>query len=367
MELYVFDMNLNRLGIIDDFVQVNIERNYTKMSQLSMVVDGDKEIIDLLKKGRIVAKVDDVQRGYLILTRQYIDERSSQLEVIAPSLNILLNRRLVLGQQSFRGAIEDVLKSFVAVNAVAPENPKRIIPNLQISTNRGIAGTAKESGSNDPLDEFLYSTCNKYNLSWDVLLDVHNKKFVFDVWKGVDRSVEQMANPHVIFSKDRENVLRQDYVESDSDYKNVAVVAGEGEGAARAVITVNDEISGLDRHEIFIDARDLQSTYQEDEEEITIPPAEYKEMLKERGKSKLVEYPKIVTLESEVDLFSNGEYGIDYNLGDIVSVKNDDLNLIMHTRIVSATETTTKAGESLKISFGSNIPTLLDKIQRTVK
>lgn len=368
MELYVFDLNFNRLGIIDDFESVKIERYYTKMGQLTMTIDGSKDNIDLLQKGRILAKTDDLQHGYLILTREYLDEQSSQLEIIAPSLNILLRRRLIIGQQSFTGTIENVLKSFVAVNAVTPANPNRIIPGLTISTNHGINITATEVDSNVLLDEFLYEVCNKHDLSWNVLLDVYNKRFIFDVWLGTDRSAEQQVNPHVIFSKDRENVLKQNYTESESDYKNVAIVAGEGEGTERTYVTINDNLTGFNRIELFVDARDLQSTYQgENDVEITLTPLEYKELLNERGKSKLTEYPKVVTFESDIDLYSNEVYGEDYFMGDKVSIKNDDLSLIMHTRIVSAVESTTQTGTSLQVDFGSNIPTLLDKLKRAVK
>ncbi|QOY37039.1 siphovirus ReqiPepy6 Gp37-like family protein [Anaerobacillus isosaccharinicus] len=368
MELYVFDRNLNRLGMIDDFIQLKVEPHYRKMGQLNMIVDGEKDNLDLLQKGRILAKADDLQHGYLILTRDYLDEKSSELVIIAPSINTLLSRRLLYGQQSFSGQIENVMKSFVLVNAVNPINPNRKIPNLFISNNTNISINTEEGGTGKQLDEFLYGVANKHDVSWSILMDVQNKRFIFDVWQGTDRSAEQSINPRVIFSKDRENVLRQNYIESDSDYKNVALVAGEGEGADRTYITVNDEVSGWDRVELFVDARDLQSTYRsEDGEEIAMPIGEYQELVKQRGKSKLAEHPRIVTFESDIDLYANGVYGQDYFLGDKVSVVNEDLGIIMHTRITSAIEITDRQGTSLQVGFGSNIPTLLDKLKRAVK
>jgi hypothetical protein len=368
MELYVFDRDLNRLGIVDDFGELEIQRHYTKMGQLYLIVDGNAETVELLQKGRILAKADDLQHGYLILTREYLDEKSTQLIIIAPSMNTLLSRRLLFGQQSFTGSVENVMKSFVLVNAVSPANEKRKIPNLFISSSTGIPINTTESGTGEQLDEFLYEIAKKHDISWSVVLDIANKCFVLDVWQGVDRSADQSVNPRIIFSKDRENVLRQHYVESDTDYKNVAIVAGEGEGGARTLVTVNDETSGWDRVEMFVDARDLQSTYMdENDQEITMSPAEYQQMLSERGKSKLAEYQKVITFESDIDLYSNGVYGQDYFLGDKVSVKNDDLGIIMHTRIVSAIEKVTKQGTTLQVNFGSNIPSFLEKVKRAVK
>lgn len=368
MELYVFDINLNPIGIIDDLKECVIDINYDKMSQMKLKVDGSNNNINLLQQGRIVAKTDDLEHGYLILFREYVDEKSSELSITAPSINALLSRRIILGQQQYRGNIENVVKSFVTNNAISPKNINRIIPNLTLSENIGIDINTTAVNTGNQLDDYLYTLCNKHDISWDILLDVVNKKFVFTTWQGVDRSTEQSENPHVIFSKDRENILKQNYLESDLDYKSTVIVAGEGEGAERKIITVNDEYSGWDRFELFVDARDLQTTStNETGEQVTITDEEYRILLQERGLEKLSEYQKIVTFESEVDLYSNYVYGQDYFVGDKVSVINDDLGIILHTRIISASETYTKEGISVAINFGSNIPNLVDKLKRAVK
>lgn len=367
MNLYVLDLDFNRIGIIDDYNKLEIERHYKKSGELRMQIDGSAEILDLLQKGRILVKEDDWQHGYLIMHRDYFDEKTTELEITAPSINSLLNRRIVLGQQEFKGNVENVIKSFVQVNAVNPTNVNRTIPNLVISSNSGIDIETTEGTSNDVLDEYLYEICNKHDMSWEIVLDIPNKQFIFTTWQGADRSTEQSINPHIIFSKDRENVLKQNYVESDLDYKSTAIVAGEGEGSARTYHTVNNEYSGFDRFEVYVDARDLQSTYQVENEEVTIPEDEYKTLLHERGLSKLSEYQKIQTFESEIDMYSQYTFGVDYDLGDKISIVHDNLNIIMHTRVVSSYETYEKQGNTLEIDFGDNIPTIKDKIKRAVK
>lgn len=368
MELYVFDTNLNRLDIIDDFIECGIERNYDKMGQMTLKIEGGKRNIDLLQDGRILARTDDLEHGYIIPHREYIDGKSSELTIVAPSVNSILARRIVLGQQEYRGNIEDVVKSFVKYNAITPANLNRIIPNLILGENTGININAVEVNTGDQLDEYLYKLCKKHDISWDILLDVVNKKFVFTTWQGQDRTTEQNINQHVVFSKDRENILKQNYLESNLDYKSTVIVAGEGEGSSRAIVTVNDELSGLDRYELYVDARDIQSiSMNENNEEVTLTPEEYNRLLQERGLEKLAEYQKIVTFESEVDLYSNYVYGEDFFNGDKVSVINDDLGIIMHTRIISAIENYNKKGTSLAVKFGTNVPNLADKIKRAVK
>lgn len=368
MEIHVFDMNLNRLGMIDDFEDVKIERHYTKMSYLYLSIEGTKDNIDLLQKGRILVKSNDFSRGYLILKREYEDENSSVLEVSAPSLNILLHRRIVLGQQVYNGNLETVIKSFVDKNAINTSF-NRVIPNLIMDTvNRCGLNDGTETASNVHLDDLSYKLCNKYDCSWDILIDLENKQFVFSTWQGTDRSTQQSENPHVIFSKDFDNVLKQNFLEDDSGYRSTAIVSGEDEGLATRYVVVNNELSGFDRHEVYCDANEIKKTYRDEvNREIMLTDAEYNALLSSEGEKTLSEYKKITTFKSDVDLYSNYAFGVDYFLGDKVSIRNDDLNVILHTRIITAIETVNRSGTSLEINFGSNIPNLIDKIKRAVK
>ena len=368
IELYVFDANLNRLGIIDTYISCNIEMHYKKLGSLNLIVNGSNDNLSLLQKGNIITKSNDLQHGYVIETVQYTETAGKELNIIASSLNKLLNRRIVLGQQEFNGNVENVLKSFVQVNAVNPSNTKRIIPNLLIGANKGIAITTTEGTTNSYLGDYLYEIANKFDISFDILIDIATKKFVFTTWQGVDRSTLQTVNDHVIFSKEFDNVLTQNYTDSNSDYRTTAIVAGEGEGAERVYLTVNDTFTGLNRFELPVDARDLQSTYtDENNTEVTLTPAEYQTLLSERGKNTLSEYENINTFESEVDPTAQFIYNVDYKLGDKVSVINKDLGLTMHTRIVSCIETYKRNGNTLQIDFGDNIPSFIDKVKRAVK
>lgn len=364
MDLFVFDLNFNRLGVIDDFINLDINSNYDSLSMLSLTVEGSKEYIDLLQTDHILVKANDLTKGYIIQTKEFIDENSSELRIIAHSLNVILNDRLVLGQQEFTGTIEDVMKSFVLVNAVSPVNPNRIIPNLQISANHGIAINTTEGTKNKPLCDYLYDLCKKHDVSFDILLDHTNKKFIFDVWQGMDRSTQQTMNAHVIFSKSFDNVLQQHYTESVSDMKSTAVVLGEEN---QTIVAVYDELSGFDRKEMLVESN-VTSTYKDENgADIVLTPLEYETLLIEEGKKALSEYRDIKTFESTVDPQSNFVYGLDYFMGDKVSIRNDDLGIIMHTRIISSRETISREGEFLQINFGTNIPTFLDKVKRAVK
>lgn len=368
MELYVFHMDtFERLGVIDSYQSLEFVINYRKHSSLDLIVDATAENIDYFINNSndiVLTKDNDLKHGYLIETVKYVDDKKSQLEVYCKSLGSMLGWRQIDGQQSFEGTVEDALRYFVNKNAINPTNTKRKINGLVLGPLNGITDTTSEAFTNKPLDESLWEICVKFDIAYDVLLDIKNKQFVFTVWKGIDRSTEQSINEPVIFSKEFDNVLAQNYVDDKSDYRNVCIIAGEGEGTARTYLVINDEISGRQRREMFVDARDLQS---ENEDETTMSSTQYEALLKERGKNKLAENERVRTFETDVDYGSQFVYGVDYQVGDNVTIRNDEIDIAMHTRVVTATEKYTKSGFELSTEFGSNIPTLLSKIKKVVK
>ena len=365
IELWVFDMEFNRLAIIDEYEEVELETYYQNHSPFIVRLEGKKEYADLFLQGydRIIVKSNDIHRGYYLETPQYTDETSIEIELLCRSLSVMTAWRRIIGQQRFAGNIEDAIKYFINLNAINPANPKRIIPNLVLGINEGIDIQVDEAYINADLDTAIWEMCKKYDIGFEILMNHEAKKYVASTYQGADRSAEQNINPHVIFAKAFDNVNRQSYVDDRADYKTTAYIAGKDR-----TITVNDEAAGFARRELFVDASSISKTYyNENYEEITIPEAEYIATLKETGQSELAQYPRVQTFESEVDTDAQHIYGVDYFIGDKVTNRNDELGIATHSRVVTAKERWKRSGYSLSLEFGTSIPKLLDKIKREVK
>ena len=137
-----------------------------------------------------------------------------------------------------------------------------------------------------------------------------------EIIQGIDRSEGQTVNSPVIFSAEFENLLSSTYVLDTKNCKNVALVAGEGEGKNRKTVSLGTA-SGLARRELYIDARDLSTN----EGEITA--AEYTAQLSARGAEKIAEYQITEAFDGEIDTANNFILDQDYTLGDIVTVENE--------------------------------------------
>lgn len=383
MNLHVFNVDtFERLGIIDIYQEQIFRTNYRAHSELEMIVDATPKNIDWL-----VTQIDDVflttgvdvQRGYLIESFDYDDESSASIKVYCKSISIMLNWRHIERQTNYSGNVERVMRKFVEDNAISPSNSKRKIANLVFGPISGVGSNTTISYNGDQLDEALWDMAIKHDITYDIFADIPNKRFVFKIWQGTDRTTEQTQRDAVIFAKEFDNVLHQNYQDDKTLYRNTVYVAGAGEGSSRQIVTVNDAVSGRHRRELYVDARDLQDTEQqtvvtinddgeetETTETVQMNPTQYRALLVERGESKKAEYERVQAFETGIDYNSQFKYGFDYTNGDKVTIRNDEIGIVMHTRVVATKETYKSGGYDLEIEFGSNVPTLLDSIKKKV-
>ncbi|KAB2337660.1 hypothetical protein F7731_08690 [Cytobacillus depressus] len=370
MDIYVFDKSFNLLGIIDSFESLIWDREFYKTGSFKLHVtlpDLDKfaaEIISLLQKGNIIMKDDSPEEAAYIEDIVLDDEDSETIEVSGFFIDNFISERIVWGQQSYTGNIEEVIKLFVKMNAITPIDLNRIIPNLMLSLNRGISKPANEVNSYGNLADLTEELALKYEVGWRVLFDLENKKFLFDVYEGKDLSVNQTVNPQAIFSLEYENILKQSFKDSYAGFKNVALIAGQGEGAERKLAVINNNVTGFERRELFVDARDISL---EKEDDTPIPENEYEAMLVSRGESKLAELQPIQTFESGISVLSNLIYKQDFDLGDKVTIQNNRWGITLNTRITSVKEIYEKNNKDIQVNFGSNIPTLIDRIAQKMR
>ena len=176
---------------------------------------------------------------------------------------------------------------------------------------------------------------------------------VLELNEGTDKSILQTENPHIIFSDGYTNLLSFSYSSDISVQRNFAYVLGKGEGEERKRTTYCDgyELSFLERYEVYVDAKDMADEQQENGESKPISEDEYIELLKERGKEKIV--LPMTTSESQIAVQSTQfKYNSDYFVGDYVTVEHQRFGLIQpKIQIIGMIESFDQNGRSLTPTF----------------
>lgn len=170
---------------------------------------------------------------------------------------------------------------------------------------------------------------------------------MFDAYSGRDLTAGQIVSPPVNFSPEFGNIHVQEFIDSLIDFGNYAFVAGQGEGAEREIVTVGGETSGLDKHVIFVDARDVENAAD----------------LFSRGEAKLAERQRVLSLQSEVLIVGPFAYQQDWEVGDLVTVQNKNWGLTMDSRVTEVEEIYEAGVFRLNVTFGYNLPSLSKKLK----
>jgi hypothetical protein len=360
MDLYIYDRSLNLVGINDSFDSLRWVRRHYKSGEFELHCPLTEYNLSLLSKGNIIHKKGDIEAGFIEYRnmKQESDGKES-LVIKGRFLTGYINRRIIGESKIINTTSEMAMREIVNDNCIAPNDNKRIIPNLILGVARGYKRDINyqvQYGAN--LSEELENISDTSDLGHRINLDINNKRLVFDVYEGLDRSVNQNDNPRCIFSKEFDNIIEQEYTDSLNNYKNLCVIGGTGEGSSRKLATIGDS-TGLDRFEVFNDQKGLSNEV----DGTVMSDTDYSNLLIGKGNETLANSKEIQTFNSRVNLKSNLKYKIDFDIGDIVTMLSKRWNVTLDSRIIEIEEVYEENGLDINITFGANIPTLIDKIK----
>ena len=372
MELCVYDLKFNWLGIIDSFDCLIWETNYQTADTMELeITTKDTSLNNLLKKGNVIYR--DVKEKepvpFYIEESGFKDDAQTGLityKVSGSSPEIWLDRRFTGLKETKKGKASYVVAEFIKSNATEPTRTSRKIHEYILEADTTKGKEIEVEAHYKKLYEVVVKILEEGNLGMKCYADFKKKKYVLKIFEGLDRTRDQSKNKKAIFSNEFDNISDQSYNIDTRDFRNFALVAGAGEDKDRKTVEVFEGIepSGLDRREVFIDARDLSDKRQSGDTEVVIPDAEYKQILAQRGKEKLsTDYIVEKLFECNVVGTQGLQFKRDYNVGDKVTIENKKMNVDAAERIVGIEETYDVDGYGeIKAKIGTKIFNLLDRL-----
>ena len=371
LPIRIMTRDFDLIDEIDKYSSLQITRSWHAIGQLELRINRYLKGADKLHKGSIIFPHNKLNKAYVIRHREIeLDQQGKITEnwlIRALPLKSWLSQRLTYpplneAQDSIEADAETVMLHYVLNNAINPVDPNRIIPNLIVEENLHRGSVVKWQSRYKNLAEEISEISLLSQLGWNIDIDLTQKKYVFRVLEGRDVTTNQSILPPAIFSPEFNTLGQLTYTESELNYKNTAIVAGQGEGIERRVVEVGDSI-GFDRHELFVDARDV-SEETEGENPQPRPVEQIGADLVNRGQQKLTEYEQEVYLEGQALTKSQLIYEHDYDLGDIGTLQNKGWGVTADTRITEVKEIYEPGKTGIELTFGNNRPTLISKIKQ---
>ena len=384
-DLYVYQLKqkpyFELLGIVEGVKSIAWDTTFSGTSSFkSWVVHNDVNV-SMLKQGNVVESNGD---AFLIQKVEVgRDEDDGVLMCVSgKSIDALMSQRIVTGTYiADNKYLSEVVHELFYNNFVMTGNDSLLGKWRNFGGMAGDVMSSSVSGKYGPKLSFQTSYSNVLGqldnvvdgtgYGWKLKFSIADKKMYMTLNAVADKT-KQSSSP-IVLSTDFEDILSSEYLNDYSDLKTIAYVFGEGEGSARkyVVVDLSDKLVGTDGRdtmmsEMYVDARDLQSTYKDSTgTEKTMSSEQYDSLLLDRGTKKLLENAVTESFTADIRVLGNTQFklGEDYTLGDKVTIVDREAGVSMDAVLVKVEESISDKYE-VKCSFGDSKVSLVDKIAR---
>lgn len=266
MDLFVLNDSLDAVRVIDSYKSLIWTGRHQECGDFELRLVMTDDLLSYVRQDWYLW-INESDYVMIIEKIQITTDVESGKEAIITgrSLESILDRRVVWGLKMLSGNLQNGIQELLNENIINPTKPERKIPNFvfEPSTDPKITElTIDTQYTGDNLYDIVTTICSERKIGFKISIN-DNKQFVFRLYAGTDRTYDQTTHPYVVFSPNFDNIVNSNYVDEKNGLKNVTLVGGEGEGSERRYTAVGN-VSGLNRREIFTDARDISSDCDED-------------------------------------------------------------------------------------------------------
>lgn len=369
-EFIVFTINnseFTAVGSITEYTEAVWPDRYNEYDSFEIHTPITAKNTRLFQKNNVIWNKGKNAAIIEIITCELKDTGERQYTIKGRTLEAILESRIVWDTYNCTNKYTStIMYDLVKENCVNPSVSARKIPYLYCADDTYLGRQINYQESDSTVYKALVDLSQEAEIGFTIDIIPSEKKLLFRVYKGNDLS--SIDKSPVVLSTDMEDILSSEYYLSIQAEKNVALVKGEGSGADRKRISAGEtSLSGWERRELHVDARDLQSTIQqEDGSEKTLTETEYLSNLSTRGLNELSKCMEVQTFEADIRTVSGQyEFGVDYNKGDKILIQDPTLGIQVTTRITNVTYSHGEK-DTVTLTFGYPQLSLIQRLKQSL-
>jgi len=316
------------VDMIFEFQKLDILRRYRGVGDFRLTLN-NLEYTNSLEIDNIIYFNNE---AYIIQNYQKYKNIQNEMNFIVSGkhINSILERRVLLPSVTINTTetYEVQMRNLINTHFINPADPNRKINNLVLANLKGYPyiPTTTSTLEDMTVREALTQLSSKVGLGYNLICDIENKQFIFEVIEGQDKTEE------VFFSEEFGNVLDSEIYKKTDESINVCYLNNSG------AITSTGIGIGLNRKEAIIPGQNIS----EATEEI------------ERRKD-------IISAECEIAMTDQFVYKEDWDLGDIVTFIDKTLGFIVERPVLEIKEYYTDRLD-IDVVFGDRVPTIFEKM-----
>lgn len=322
MKINIYDESLTLVAPIgENYVSCLWVEGYNTVESFTLELIANETYKKKIKEDMYVKRLDREN----VMVIKTIQEQGNRLIISGEQVV------RVLDDVAFVGTIND--GSVIDTALINAYNKSDKYSNVEIVAS-DLKDVYEHQISNKSMLELYQEMCQSQNVGFKAVKS----------GEKINVSLYKPNNTPIKFSKFIGNAKFDNIINSTENYKNYAIVLGEGEGDNRTRVDV-DLSKGDKKRQMIVDAKDVR---REENETIEV----YRKRLTARGIEKLLEKTRAFSID--IVNFPKG-FGKDYDLGYNVLVVIPEQSLRFSTRIVKFEEKSQQNRSETIITFGELI------------
>lgn len=347
MELFGLDENFNLVGQLDPY-NIQWTRKYYECGQFEIEISPEQYDSSM----KYVYTKDRPELGIIQKPHWSADVNGETMNLSGYFYEKILDDDVIYPTYYANGTLNEIIKGLIDGYCEATFT-------LDLSETASLTTKIEFQETGEELGTRLYELMSLYECSYRIEYDFENNLFTFKTYIGKDvTQSNDDGNNFVTFSTSWQNLQEPDVLIDETDYKNYAYVAGEGESEERIYVEVDARSSTKEKKKIlFVDSR--SSRWKSSEQTLE----EYKNGLTQKGLEKLAE--NVITENIDFTIQSGTyEYLTDYDIGYKCEAIIDSLGLDIQGRIIAIYEVYKADGNSIEIELGDQLVSDVTKLER---
>lgn len=332
MEVYILDDLLRRIDVVDKYESLIWTERFAAKGEFELILPSNPVSRGRFTKGKQLA-INNSHRVMCVETTEDSTDEDGKalLKVRGPSLERILEDRVAKDTMSnlttepkwvLTDAPGDIARTiFNDICVLGNLDPDDVIPFITAGTMFP-ADTIPESATSitvalDPMTVYdaVKQLCDAYDLGFRLTRNYDTSQLYFNVYSGRDRTSNQLVDTPVIFAPNLDNLKNTVELSTIEKSKNVAYVfSPDGFATVYADWVDPTDTTGFDRRVLVVKADDITSADYPD-----VPAA-----LEQRGREELSRARGFTAFDGELTQSTQYVYGVHYNLGDLVEMRNVD-------------------------------------------
>lgn len=360
LKIYDFD-TLELEYVYCKITSVSWTKNFYSPGSFTIILPRNIDGAKYLKKNKIVTYSGESGIiKYLRLTNEQIEIKGTDLKGLALQRLVIApfvyeeNPTVESGYDRIKGTEEQVIRHYANNHMIEPRDSSRKFSNLILADYHGFGNELAWQAKFTALSEELEKICIYSQLGYDIIFDDKNKKLIFDVCRGIDRTSNDSYFGLLTFSEQFKNISSAEYILDATGEKNVCYVCANGEEEKQFVYESKKE----DFCSIF--RNEATTTASGDDED-------YADEIESQGLSFIKENSETEIIDAQIN--SKLEYKKDFNLGDFVTVAIQNCfgeNVTLNRQITSVTQNWQYGLYTAEPTFGEKKQSVLKRIIRSV-